>query len=387
MDATPAIQLIEKSKHIGLVLPADINHDVRVSAEVLVQFLTSRNIYVGIVTPFRPLDTAAHPDKSRQDLNSTDPLSDTALPSLASLKPLTKESIISLDTRTAPISQLRYENANDRVDIILSPSSSAVIKDHISFREGDIQCDCIITLGIPDIEQIDTSAADISPSFFSETPIIALDISEKHKNYAEIALLDSSLASLSELIYRFLASFPNHTIPAQSATLLLSGILHRTEGFTVITNANTLLSGHELIRIGAHYETAHAISRISTPFSLMPLIGRALARSKKDAQKNILWSSITQDDFLATHRTPEDAPDVLKRIKKEFSHARACVLLWQDINTKKIHAHIAADVPILTLLCQRTNGEFKDIYTELTDTYDSFPDAERVVTTLLDTVL
>lgn len=387
MDTTPAIQLIEKSKHIGLVLPASPHHDVLVSAEALVQFLVSRNIYVGIVTPLRPLNTVTHPGESKQDLNAIDPLSDAVLPSLASLKPLTKESIISLDTHTAPISQLRYENANDRVDIILSPSSSAVTKDHISFREGNIQCDCMITLGVPDIEQIDTSVTDISPSFFSETPIIALDISEKHKNYAEITLADSSLASLSELVYHFLASFPNHTIPAESATLLLSGILHRTEGFTVITNANTLLSAHELIRMGANYEAAHAMSRISTPFSLMPLIGRALARSKIDTQKGIVWSLITQDDFLATHRVPADMPDILKRIKKEFPQARACILLWQDTDIKKIHAYVATDALMLTLLRQRINGEFKDTHTELTELYDSFPDAERAVLTLLETVL
>ena len=129
------------------------------------------------------------------------------------------------------------------------------------------------------------------------------------------------------------------------------------------------------------------MSRISTPFSLMPLIGRALARSKMDTRKGIVWSSITQDDLLATRRAPADMPDVLKRIKKEFPRARACILLWQNTDTKKISAYVAADASLLALLRQRTNGGFKDTHTELTELYDSFPDAERAVLTLLETVL
>ena len=394
MDFSGAIQLIEKSKHIGLVLPNNPNHDVLASAEVLAQFLSSRNIYVGIITPHNI--AALHREEQGSSKNfvtkDTIPSTETAqhaiqFPSLASLPPLTKECIISVDISAAPISQLRYETTDKQVNIILSPSSNSILQDHVSFREGATQCDCIITLAVHDIEEVDTVQCDIDPSMFSETSIIAIDISSTHKQYGEVNLTDASLPSLAELIYRFLAAFPAYTLPSQSATLLLSGVLHCTDGFTVLTNASTLLSTHELIQHGADYETAHAMSRTQIPVSLMSLIGRSLARSKIDEQKQILWSSITRDDFLATGRTPSDAPDVLTYIKKEFLRQSVHILLWQDPITQKIYVRMAADIILLKTLRDTIDAELEDTHARLSETYHSFPHAEQSITALLDNVL
>lgn len=371
MDTTPAIKLIEKAKHIGLVLPQHPHHDTLAAAEILVRFLTSRAIYVGMVTK----------------LNLASLTHENTFSTLHSLKTLTKEFIISLNTAQAPISQLRYEHKDGRVDIIISPSSYSILQDHTSFREGNTQCDCIITLGIDDIEQIDATPWDRHSSSFSETPVIAMDISEKHTHYGDVNLVDSTLSSLAELVYRFLASFPDHTISGENATLLLSGILHHTQDFSVLAHANTLLSSHELIGLGAEYETARILSRTSLPFSLTPLVGRALARSRMDEQKKIVWSSVTQDDFTLTHCSPQDISGVLDRIKKEFPLARACVLLWQDPDDQIIHIRIAADTRLLELMRKKTQVRFDDVNIELADAYDSFPDAESVALALLDAVL
>lgn len=371
MDFSSAIQLIEKAKHIGIVLPPRPDHDVLSSAEVIVRFLASRNIYIGIVT--------------RLDLALLTP--DAMFLALASLKPLTKEFIISLDTTSAPISQLRYEHGDNRVDIILSPSSYSILQDSTSFRQGNIQCDCLIALGIDDIKQIDTNILDANPLFFSKIPIIAIDISQKHTAYGQINLLDPSLSSLAELVYHFLTSFPHYAIPIESATLLLSGILHRTRDFTLLAHANTLLVSHELIGMGAQHKAAHDLSRASMPFSLMPLVGRALARSRMDNEKGIMWSCITQNDFLTTGHLPQDIIHVLNRIREEFPHTRACILSWQYPNSQEIRTSIAADKDLLEDVREKTRGEYSGMHIELADTYDSFTSAERAVIALLDDVL
>lgn len=370
MDFSPAIELIDNAKHVGLILPPHPDTDVLASAEVMVRFLASRNIYVGIITQL--------------DHDSLD--SNTTLSSLASLKPLTKEFIISLDTAAAPMSQLRYERIDSRVDIILSPSSYSIPQDNISFHQGQIQCDCIIALGIDDIKQIDAAALDINPSLFSEIPIIAIDISLKHAAYGKINLIDPSFSALAELTYRFLSSFPHSAIPHESATLLLSGVLHRTKSFTILANTDTLLMSHELMGLGAEYKTAHNLSRDHVPFSLMPLIGRALARSRIDDEKKIVWSCITQNDFLATARLPQDTTRILNRIRKEFPHTRACILLWQYPNSQEIHASLAADTELLERIHEKMRGEYNDTHIEFSDTYDSFLRAENTITALLDGV-
>ncbi len=372
MDFSPAIQLIDKAKHIGLILPPHPDTDALASAEVIARFLASRNIYVGIITEI-----------DRASLQS-----DTAFPTLASLKPLTKEFIISLDTAVAPISQLRYEHADNRVDIIFSPSSYSIPQDNTSFRQGNIQCDCIIALGIEDITRIDTVACGVSPSFFSEIPVIAMEISQKHAPYGQINLSNPSFSALTELTYHFLTSFPHYAIPVESATLLLSGILHRTRNFAFLGNAHTLLTSHELMELGAQYKTAHNLSDIHTPSSLVPLVGRALARSRVDEEKKIVWACITQTDFVTTGYLPQDTSDVLHRIRKEFPHTRACILLWQYPDNQEIRASIAADEEFLEHLQKKTHGEYNnEMHIEFADTHDSFLHAEHAITALLDDML
>ena len=371
MDFTPAINLIEKTKHIGIILPASPDHDILASAETLATFFISRGIYVGIIIPLDPHT------RLREDI----------FPVLASLKPLTKEFIISLNTVASPISQLRYEQPQGHVDIIISPSSYSSIKENVSFRDGKTQCDCLITLGVDDIEAIDTRDLNIPPSLFSETPIIALAASPNHKKYGEINLIDTTLPSIAELTYRFLASVPNHKISSSSATLLLSGILHRTQGLTVMTDANTLLSGHELVKLGADYTAAHKLSRSVTSASLTSLLGRALARSRVDIKKQISWSSLTKDDFLLTERTAVDIPDIMARIEKEFPCNRFHIFLWQNPATYAIHAHIAADITLQESIRRNISAETDGSYLRLTGTYESFADAEKKVGALLEQTL
>lgn len=377
MDFLPAIQLIEKAKHIGLILPLHPNHDILASAEVLARFLSGRRIYTGLITP-----------------SSTHSLSaDTTFSSLLSLKPLTREFIISLNTADTPISQLRYENTKTQIDIILSPSIYSTLQDRVSFREGRTQCDCIITIGIDDIKTIAVGLSLTDQSLLSETPIIALAITKTHKQYGQINLVDLSLVSITELVYRLLGAFPDHTIANDSATLLLSGILHRTNNFAVLANADTLLSSHELIRLGAHYEAAHSLSHSHVPPSLMPLVGRALARSRIDDDRSIAWSLLTADDFIATRCTPQDIHFILDCIKKEFFDTRISVLLWHDQVTSHIRASIAADTTTQEAICRSANAELKHTenargaHLELSDTYDSFPEAEKTIAALIDSTL
>ena len=371
MDFSPAIQLIDRAKHIGLVLPPRPDTDALASAEVIARFLIARNVYTGIMGQIDPLVS----DR------------DIMLPVLTSLKPLTKEFIISLDTTAAPISQLRYERIDGRIDIILSPSSYSMPQDNTSFRQGNIQCDCVIALGIDDIKQIDTSAYAANPLFFSEIPTISMSISQKHTAYGKINLVDPSLSSLAELTYCFLTSFPDYHIPEENATLLLSGVLYRTRDFALLVNANTLLTTHKLIELGAQYNIAHSFSNTHKPPALVPLLGRALARSRLDGKKGIVWSCVTQGDFLTTGHLPQDMGHVLHHVRKEFPHARACILLWQYPDSQEIRASIAADEELLEHIHEKKRGAYTETYIELTDTYDSFLHAEDAVIALLDRVL
>lgn len=372
MDFASAISLIERNNHVGMLLPQSPDHDCVVSAEVIMQYLADRRKHIGLIAPIEAEYISRLPDAK----------------ALAVAPLLTREFIVSLDTSQSPVSQLRYDNKEKHIDIILSPKHSPISKEHISFREGNVQCDCIITIGIPDIESIDMQHTAINPSFFSETPIIAIDNSSSHKRYGEINLVDPFFSSIAEITYRFLVQFPDYSISHPHATLLLSGILHRTNGFrTSGNNPQTLLSGHELIQSGADYETAYSLSQSHTPPSLMPLVGRALARSKTDTKKGIVWSLITKEDFLATGRSAVDISPVMAHLEKEFPSVPLRALLWQEINDARVYARLAGLPELLERVKQNAGGEFRSPYLQITDSFTSFIDAENAINSLLEQVL
>ena len=373
MDFTRAVELIEKKRHIGIVLSSEPTHDALAAAEALTQFFSDRKIEVGLVTPV-----------NKEKFLGTD-----AFRMLGGSALLAKEFIISLDVSSSPISQLRYEQRDNGLDIILSPKSTPIKQSAISFRDGNIQCDCLLSFGVPDIEAVDTFTQDIPPSFFTELPIINIDISEKNKQYGEVNILSDSGSSLSELVFRFLSAFPGSSVPPAAATMLLSGILSHTNAFRHIsrTDSHALLVSHELLNIGADYETAYSLAHPSLSPSLMPLIGRAMARSKMDQNRGILWSIVTKDDFTSTRCSAADLAPLLSHIQKQFPPHVLGALLWQETDRDGIRVRITGERVFLERIQQRTGAQFGSPHLELPDTYETFGQAEEQTRALLDQIL
>lgn len=379
MDFTHAIELIEKNRHIGIVLSSEPAHDVCAATEALMQFLSDRNTEVGLVTPLNKNVFA------RTDAPNTI----NAFAMLTGSAPLAKEFIISLDSTVSPVSQLRYEHHNNRIDIIISPKSGPITQSSVSFRDGNVQCDCVIALGVPDIEAVDTFTSDIPPSFFTELPIINIDVSEKNKKYGEVNILNNVGSSLSELVFRFCSAFSKSSITPRITTMLLSGILHHTNAFRRLSGADShaLLVSHELLSMGADYQTAYALAHPSTPPSLMPLVGRALARSKIDQNRGILWSLLTPEDFMSTQQSVADLSLVLAHVQKQFPPHLISALLWQEFNYDGIRARLSGEREVLERVQQRTGAQFGSPHLELPDTYHTFSQAEENIRALLDQIL
>ena len=91
IDSTKAIELIEKSEHIGVLIPKRADADCLASLEVLLRMLETRGKIVGFLESLEP----------------GAPLASDFFPKIAATSVLPKEFIISLDTTTSPVSQLR----------------------------------------------------------------------------------------------------------------------------------------------------------------------------------------------------------------------------------------------------------------------------------------
>lgn len=369
METAQAIELIEKSEHIALLLPQKPTVDIFCAAEALSQTLLGREKTVGFL--------------QKSDMGSLPP---GLFQNTRRAQPLLKEFIVSLDTKMAPISEIRYEKTDDRLDIIFSPKSLSIEKSSVSFRDGKTRADLVIALGIHDLER--EHVLTMSPEFFTETPILNIDISEDNKQYGEADLVAVDTPTLAEVVYELLTALTQSPLPKGPATLLLGGILAQTNHFREIkTNADTFRIASELLRLGADRAAAREISEHGDPLPLLQLFGRATVRSRVESEQGVVWSFVTEEDFEKTGRSAADIPAVLDHIETSFPPHRVAALLWHDLEKKSIRAALTGERTVLEKIAERGLGHFQSPHILLIATFDEFKEAEERIRSLLAGVL
>lgn len=364
MDTQKAIELIEKSTHIGILLPKDAGVDQMVSAEVLSRILEKRGKKVGFLNPVTG------------ELVRTNALQNITRGYL-----LPREFIISLDTASSPISELRYEKDGERINVILSPASSSFIEGAISYKEGRLLCDTAILLGIGHIEDVDNK--NLAPDFFTTTPIIVIDKKIDEHSIGEINLADSSKVSLAEILYEFLTALEGGPLESGLATLLLAGIIEQTNSFgSGHTNADSLLASSELMRLGADYAGACHIAKTEKALGTLQLFGRAAARTRIDNEHGILWSFLTAEDFDKTGRNKKDLTAVITHLNTQFSPRRLTVLLSQEGAGSRTRVLLSGN-EMLEQIAKREQGAFHSPHFSLANSFSTFREAEEYINSII----
>lgn len=366
-DKQKTREIIGRSEQAAILLPARPSIDAIAAAEVIARALAQQNIHAGFLPSVAP-DAAETPEAFARVRNP---------------RSLTREFIIAIDTLQSPMGQLRYEKHDDRIEIILSPKSSPVREDALSFREGKVQCDCLIAIGVPDVEALSPAPLGLTPQFFTEIPIIAIGNADDQKSYGEINFISPGQAPLAELAYEFLKAAGLDALDPEAATLLLAGIVHETRNFRSPVRVNTHLTAAELLRAGADHAKAALLAEAERPFPLLQLIARASVRSKESDDGKILWSFLTAEDFEKTGRAARDAAAVLEALPRFFAPHPAEVLLWQDPASREIRGIIRGEHAVLAAVALREQGELRNPAFALGAAFLNFLEAEQRIASLL----
>lgn len=273
------------------------------------------------------------------------------------------------------------------MEIILSPKTLPIRENALSFREGKLQCDCLVAIGVPDIETLSSAALGVEPQFFTETPIIAIGNSPGQKSYGEVNLISPQEISLSELANEFVKAVSGGPLDGRSATLLFAGILSATDNFRSPVLVATHLAAAELLQMGADQAAAASIADTQRPFSLQQLVARASVRSKEGEGGRVLWSFLTAEDFEKTGRGSADISTVLSTLPRFFSPHPVEILLWQDPASRVVHGILRATPPLLDAIAARETGEISNPAFVIAAAFANFVDAEERITSLLREVL
>lgn len=371
-----AVERIMASSVIAIVLPNACGLDVGGSAYALAAGLKSLGKMVSVFAP-APLPT-----------NAIAPFGQH----FAGEEPL-REFIISFDLARSPIKELRYEKAENRLDIILSPTSGRIKREDVEFRYGPLRYDLAITLGVASLGHASEAMAPI-PELFHEKPILNIDANPANQRFGELNFISEENAgrypTIPTLTYELLERLGALPNDAASASALMAALEMATKHFkpqrTGITELGMALA---LVERGADPSAVEQALRLEEQRRAAnpQLLGRALARSRVDEKTRTAWLTLSADDFARTGTQPDEAEHIAEHMAECFPACERAVLMWQEPTTQRVQALIQLTDPAeARAMTAETHVDAKSAGVMAIASQPTFLEAERVITALLRTL-
>ncbi|MBI4142793.1 hypothetical protein HY480_02880 [Candidatus Uhrbacteria bacterium] len=314
-----ALAAIAKSNHTLICFPEAVSGDGVGSALGLGMALEG-------LRPGHQVDVACSgfTDTHRQQYQFL-PNVDRVRPTLASIHELT----IRVNLKTATVDALRYDVKDDHLNIHLTPASGELTKEHIESAMSSFKYDLVIVLDCADLSSLGALYTNHA-QFFQSTPIIAIDHAPEHERYGQINLVDLAAVACGEVCAAFLRDVSPACLNADVATCLLTGILAETRGFrhprmtpkTFDVTAALLTGGARREDVVQHLFQTKTIGQLK-------LWGRALSRLRHDPDRGIIWTLLSQGDFLAAGAVESDLLDIVDELLVNAPAAH-CILLCYE---------------------------------------------------------
>lgn len=319
-----AAKKLRESSTIAIVLPEFFTLAVAGSATALLRACNAMQKTVTVFGP--PLLAERVTDPGRDDREGTEPL---------------REFIISFDLTRSPIKELRYERAENRLNIILSPTGPRIARDDIEFRYGALRYDCVVALGVPSPE----AATHLvhAPELLHEKFVINIDTNPANRRYGDINLIVEGFGSptLPELVYQLLTDLAAPLRDPTIAGPLLAALANATHEFRLSeTSAEGFRIASELMAIPGALPSAAEALAAKEYLPDIQLAARAIARSRMDTARGVLWSLLLADDFRKTGTSSSSLPETLRRLDAEFRAPERIVAMSEHPDTGAVQAHV-----------------------------------------------
>lgn len=366
-----AVKRIAESGTVAVVLPDQPGMEIIGTAAALISGLRALN---KAVTVFAPPAIAA-PDTAWQHTGQED-------------EPL-REFIISFDLTRSPVKELKYERAENRLNIILSPIGSRIRREDIEFRYGELRYDLIITVGVPNLEAAQASIRRV-PELLLEKPILNITSDPASAGYGELNLIPTAAdegqrQTLAELVHAILTSLKVPSDDPERSNALFAALWAATGEFQPLrTSAAAFSLAGELLSRGADPAAVRSALIPHRNLAQDQLAARAMVRSRFQKDQDILWSLLTREDFVKTNTNPADVPAVFQKITDALPYAGRYTMLWQGEDGQIIRCFLACrgrkeTEQLASALGLNSDGKVM----ALNETFSTFAAAEEHIAQLL----
>lgn len=298
-----------------------------------------------------------------------------------------REFIISFDLLRSPIKELKYERAENRLDIILSPSGP-VRREDVEFRWGELRYDLVVTIGAATPETVQPSLTK-APELMVSKPILNIDSNPANSAYGEINLLAGAefpRPTLPEIIHQLIMKLGAPAPENDLATALLTALVAATQEFKDIgLRPEAFLLAGELMRRGGDLSLAHRYLSAFMRHGLNQLTARAIARSRRAENIDALIAILTPDDFEKTASSHRDSASIPERILAILPAAGTVALIWRAKAEDPVRAQLASRNAERNAELKRRDGTAAGPggNTVIAAEFPSFAEAEAEVTRLL----
>jgi phosphoesterase RecJ-like protein len=308
-----AVELIGRAKNILLVTREQASTDAIASVLALGLVLKKLNKTFDAVIP--GLDPKQIPSFLPSGID--------ILPSPSGLRSFR----IKLNVKEVPLSELMYDVKDGQLEITVIPKSGGWTPHDLSFSHGEEHYDLVITVDTPDMASLGSLFRD-QADFLYKTTVINIDCNSQNEYWGQVNMVDLNCVSVTECMYRFLNKWNAGHINADVATAILSGMISRTRSFrSTNVTPKTLQAASKLVELGARRaEIVQGLWRNQT-VSTLRLWGRALTHLKQDIELGLVWSVLTERDFLEAGAKREALDGVVEELISASPEAKVVALL------------------------------------------------------------
>lgn len=270
----------------------------------------------------------------------------TEAPSFLPVKPLEIRAQVGalrayhfkLNVSRVPLQELLYEVHDGVLDVTLLPKEGSWTGEDARFIAADDRYDVIVAIGASDKQSLGELSRR-ETDFLSRAVTINIDCQATNEYWGQINLVDLRKAAVSEVVHAWLETWAADQITPDIATCLLAGIVSKTRAFrTPHLQAETLERAAKLVALGGRREeVVYGIWRTHSVADLR-LWGAALSRLESDPQTGLVWTSLTETDFLEAGGDMNVTDGVVEELIRYAPEAKAVVIFQH--RAQELHARL-----------------------------------------------
>lgn len=244
-----------------------------------------------------------------------------------------------LNVDRVPLQELLYEVRDGVLDVTLLPKEGSWTGDEARFIAADDRYDLMIAIGANDKQSLG-ELSRTETDFLSRVVTINVDCQATNEYWGQINLVDLRKAAASEVMHAWLETWAAERVTPDVATCLLAGIVSKTRAFrTPHLQAETLERAGKLVALGGRREeVVYGIWRTRSVADLR-LWGIALSRLENDPSTGLVWTSLTEADFIGAGGDMNATDGIVEELIRYAPEAKAVAIFQHRAEELHVRLH------------------------------------------------